>query len=319
VSDVRIALVVPAYNAQGFLTTLFASLRGQSAAFDQVVVCDDASTDATARIAESLGAEVVRQERNAGCSAAKNRALEAVRCPWVHFHDADDLFAEGFVARARERIAASGESFDALLFDVEQRDAATGAVIARSRLPHELELDPARYVVAHTVNNCGVYRVDLVRDLGGFDADPAVLYNEVRAFHLRLALGGARFAVESRIGALTRWTPTSMSQANQAACLNAFAAVTAKAVAARPGGYAAEAAQAYWHAAAGLATHGAMADAERWVRHAVELGHAAPPQASPLFRLLCRIGPTFALHARERLIRLFKPWLRRAPATPLAS
>jgi glycosyltransferase involved in cell wall biosynthesis len=318
VSDVRIALVIPAYNAQGFLPGLFVNLRRQSVAFDQVVVCDDASTDATAEIARQFGAEVVRQESNGGCSAAKNRALEAVRCPWVHFHDADDLFAEGFVARARERIAASGESFDALLFDVEQRDAVTGAVIARSRLPQELELDPARYVIAHTVNNCGVYRTDFVRDLNGFDADPAVLYNEDRAFHLRLALGGARFAVESRIGTLTRWTPKSMSQANRVACLNAFGAVTAKAVAARPGAYPMEAAQAYWQAATGLATHGAMADAERWVRHAVELGHAAPPQASALFRLLCRIGPTFALHARERLIRLFKPWLRRAPVTPAA-
>lgn len=318
-SDVRIALVIPAYNAQAFLPVLFVNLRRQSATFDQIVVCDDASTDATAEIARHFGAEVVRHERNAGCSAAKNRALEAVRCPWVHFHDADDLFAEGFVERARERIAAGGESFDALLFDVEQRDAATGAVIARSRLPHELELNPARHIVAHTVNNCGFYRVDLVSRLSGFDVDPSVLYNEDRAFHLRLALGGARFAVESRIGTLTRWTATSMSQANQVACLNAFGEVTAKAVAARPGAYGPEAAQAYWHAATGLATHGAMADAERWVRHAVELGHAAPPQGSALFRMLCRLGPTFALHARERLIRLLKPWLRRAPATPVAS
>jgi glycosyltransferase involved in cell wall biosynthesis len=310
VSDTRIALVIPAYNAQAFLPTLFVNLRRQSAAFDQVVVCDDASADATAEIARQFGAEVVRHERNAGCSQAKNTALEAVRCPWVHFHDADDLFAEGFVERARERIAAGGESFDALLFDVEQRDAATGAVIARSRLPQELELNPGRYVVAHTVNNCGFYRVDLVRRLSGFDVDPAVLYNEDRAFHARLALGGARFAVESRIGTLTRWTATSMSQANRVACLNAFGAVTAKAVAARPGAYAAEAAQAYWHAAAGLAAHDAMGDAERWVGQAVALGHPVPPQASALFRLLCRIGPVFALHARERLIRLLKPWLR---------
>ncbi|MGH8442676.1 MAG: hypothetical protein ACRETF_07210 [Nevskiaceae bacterium] len=218
-------------------------------------------------------------------------------------------------SRARERIAAGGEEFDALLFDVEQHDAASGAVIARSQLPRELEADPLRYLVAHTVNNCGVYRAEVVRRLGGFDVDPAVLYNEDRAFHLRLALGGTRLAVENSIGTVTRWTATSMSQANRVACLNAFGAVTAKAVAARPGAYTPEAAQAYWQAAAGLAAHGAMTDAERWVGRAVELGHAAPPQGSTLFRLMCRIGPHFALHARERLIRLLKPWLRRTSAT----
>ncbi|MGH8442677.1 MAG: glycosyltransferase family 2 protein [Nevskiaceae bacterium] len=100
-NDVRLALVIPAYNAERFLPALFEDLRRQSAAFDQVVVCDDASTDATADVARRLGAEVVRNQRNAGCSQAKNRALEAVRCAWVHFHDADDLLAEGFVARAR--------------------------------------------------------------------------------------------------------------------------------------------------------------------------------------------------------------------------
>jgi glycosyltransferase involved in cell wall biosynthesis len=314
VSDIRIALVIPAYNAARFLPQLFDDLRRQSAAFEQVVVCDDASTDATAEVARRLGAEVVSHGRNAGCSAAKNTALAAVRCPWVHFHDADDGFAAGFVERARARIAADDAAFDALLFDVEQRDGAGGALIARSSLPRALAADPVRYLVANTVNNCGVYRTEVVRRLGGFDVDAAVLYNEDRAFHLRLALGGARFAVESSVGAVTRRAPGSMSQANPAACLNAFGAVTAKAVAARPGAYVEEAAQAYWHAATGLATHGAMADAERWVGEAVRLGHAAPPQASPLFRLLCRIGPTFALHARERGIRLFKPWLRRATA-----
>ncbi len=313
-SDARIALVIPAYNAERFLPLLFEELRRQSAAFDQVVVCDDASTDATAEVARRLGAEVVRHERNAGCSQAKNRALEAVRCPWVHFHDADDGFAEGFVERARGRIGAGGEGFDALLFDVEQRDAASDALIACSMLPRELEADPLRHLVANTVNNCGVYRTELVRRLGGFDVDPAVLYNEDRAFHLRLALGGARLAVENTVGTITRRSASSMSQANQVACLNAFGAATAKAVAARPGQYQGEAAQAYWHAAAGLAAHGARADAERWVEHAVALGHAAPPRASPLFRLLCRVGPYFALHTRERLIRLLKPWLRPAPA-----
>lgn len=312
-SDARIALVIPAYNAERFLPQLFEDLRRQGASFDQVVVCDDASTDATAAVARQFGAEVVRHDRNAGCSQAKNHALDAVRCSWVHFHDADDLFAQGFVERARARIGAGGESFDALLFDVEQRDAASGAVIARSSLPRELEADPLRYLVANTVNNCGVYRTEQVRRLGGFDTDPAVLYNEDRAFHLRLALGGARFAVESSVGTLTRSSATSMSQANRVACLNAFGAATAKAVAARPGSYAPEAAQAYWQTAAGLAAHGARVDAERWVGRAVELGHATPPQASALFRLLCRIGPVFALHARERLIRLLKPWLRRAP------
>jgi len=58
---------VPAFNEEGTIAKVV--LEAQKYA-DRVVVCDDGSTDLTADIAERLGADVVRHERNLGYGAA---------------------------------------------------------------------------------------------------------------------------------------------------------------------------------------------------------------------------------------------------------
>ncbi|MCR8526471.1 glycosyltransferase family 2 protein, partial [Escherichia coli] len=56
---------------------------------DEVVVMDSGSTDATARIAESLGARVVQQPW-LGFSAQKNAVVAQAKNPWVLLLDSDE-------------------------------------------------------------------------------------------------------------------------------------------------------------------------------------------------------------------------------------
>lgn len=58
---------IPAFNEEKTIAKVV--LRAQRFA-DKVIVCDDGSTDMTGEIAERLGAEVVRHERNLGYGAA---------------------------------------------------------------------------------------------------------------------------------------------------------------------------------------------------------------------------------------------------------
>jgi glycosyltransferase involved in cell wall biosynthesis len=62
-----IVVGVPAFNEERTIAKVV--LQAQKYA-DRVVVCDDGSTDLTAEIAERLGADVVRHERNLGYGAA---------------------------------------------------------------------------------------------------------------------------------------------------------------------------------------------------------------------------------------------------------
>lgn len=62
-----VVIGIPAYNEEHTIARIV--LEAQKFA-DKVVVCDDGSTDYTAKIAESLGAYVVRHEKNGGYGAS---------------------------------------------------------------------------------------------------------------------------------------------------------------------------------------------------------------------------------------------------------
>src|SRR3954447_4134012 len=61
--------VVPAYNEAATIGSVIAKLRADAPDFD-VVVVDDGSTDATARIAENAGVAVLRLPFNLGIGGA---------------------------------------------------------------------------------------------------------------------------------------------------------------------------------------------------------------------------------------------------------
>ena len=62
-----IVAAIPAFNEEA---TIARVVIGSRRHVDKVLVCDDGSTDMTGEIAERLGAEVVRHERNLGKGAA---------------------------------------------------------------------------------------------------------------------------------------------------------------------------------------------------------------------------------------------------------
>ncbi|MDI6844336.1 MAG: glycosyltransferase family 2 protein [Anaerosomatales bacterium] len=70
----RAAVVIPACNAEN---TIGATVRAAAAieGVAQVIVVDDGSTDATARLAEEAGASAIRLARNRGKGAALNEGI----------------------------------------------------------------------------------------------------------------------------------------------------------------------------------------------------------------------------------------------------
>ena len=67
VSKPFVVVGIPAFNEEKAIARVI--LEAQKFA-DAVVVCDDGSTDLTAEIAERLGADVIKHERNSGYGAA---------------------------------------------------------------------------------------------------------------------------------------------------------------------------------------------------------------------------------------------------------
>ena len=71
-----IVALIPAYNEESSIAGVV--LRAQRQV-DKVIVCDDGSRDLTGEIAERLGAEVIRHEKNLGKGVALRDLLRRAR------------------------------------------------------------------------------------------------------------------------------------------------------------------------------------------------------------------------------------------------
>lgn len=101
----RLSLIVAARNAAAHLPRLLASLAADPDPDREIIVCDDASTDATAAVAAAGGARVVSLPQRRGPAAARNRGAAASTGDILVFIDADAAVLPGFSAAVRERLA----------------------------------------------------------------------------------------------------------------------------------------------------------------------------------------------------------------------
>jgi glycosyltransferase involved in cell wall biosynthesis len=310
----RLALAIPAHDAAPHLGRLMDSVHAQSEPFDEVLLYDDASTDATKSVAEAMGATVISGGANVGASIGKNRLAGSASSEWIHFHDADDALAPEFVARAKRWIRE--DSADVVLFATSDRDDLTGAPMwERWWDETALAADPVRYCIVHTVTNCGIYRRQAFLDAGGFDARPEIRYNEDQAMHLRLALRGLRFRCEPYAGVIIYRRSGSMSSGHPIECARAHYKVLEDTAHATGTRYAAELGNELWHLAGVCGSYLDWDYVRRCTSLALELGWRDPVEESGDFRLLARVSPMLAVRVREATVRLFKRELREGVPT----
>lgn len=314
-SEVRptIALCIPAYRAEEHLPRLLDSAKLQNPPFDEIIVCVDASPDATADVARSFDVTVIENEINLGCSASKNQALRAATADWIHFHDADDILLPEFAREAHDWMS-SDQPPDVVIMGYEYLDFRTGSHLATGLQDDtELASDPVGYAIRHKLPNFGIYQREKIVALGGFDQDPATLYNEDVAFHLKLAIGGLSFRASNKVTSINYRHEHSMSAVNATKCHLAHCEVMRRAAEKTGARYSAEIASRIWGAATGLACHQAWQDVDRALSLARQIHSEIPSGQSRAFARLCSvIGPPAAFRLRERMIRIFKPQLREA-------
>lgn len=307
-----LALLIPAYNAAQFLPRLLKSASEQTVPFDEILVYDDCSTDGTADVAERLGARVVRGDVNRGCSAGKNVLLQHTQCTWVHFHDADDVLLPDFVKVARRWMPTN--RYDVVIFACEERDADTKTVISVA-VPdsNALIADPVYETINYKINSIsGIYRLDKLMLVGGYDADPLVLYNEDQAMHCKLARAGLRFAADPTVTVVNLRRQNSMWTANLEKCQRAQFEVMKKAYLGCTSERQVHAvARRLWEIAGVAASLLDWKTAVAAADLAMRLSGPSTTQTTGLFRALCRISPRFALRAREYAIRVIRPQTRR--------
>jgi len=128
-----ISVVVPSFNPEPQLfRRLYQSLLAQTLEDYEVIVVDDASTEADYGLLEDPRFRVVCLARNAGPAAARNRGAAEARATVLFFTDTDCELAPDCLERARARLRAD----EIVIGDTRTRiETAFGTAVALLGFP----------------------------------------------------------------------------------------------------------------------------------------------------------------------------------------
>lgn len=95
-SDVKISVIIPAYNSQATIIQAINSIISQTIPFFEIIIVNDGSSDNTESLVRkfinenpSLNIKIINQN-NSGPSAARNNGINSAIGNWIAFLDADD-------------------------------------------------------------------------------------------------------------------------------------------------------------------------------------------------------------------------------------
>ncbi|MEM0986064.1 MAG: glycosyltransferase family 2 protein [Pseudomonadota bacterium] len=225
----KIAVLIAVYNGAGTIADAVKSALAQTVAPD-VIVVDDHSTDDTLSVARAAGEgsdrlTVVRQPRNMGPSAARNRALALTDADWVTVLDADDRMAPDRLEKLLA-IAEAGD-WDMVADDIKRITDWNHLEDYRRQWREtsfgQIEVGFSEFIRENHRDICGDGR-----ELGflkpimrrGKLADAGLYYNEKMRLcedydlYARAIHAGQRFLVVDPLGYYAFDTPGSLSKAH---------------------------------------------------------------------------------------------------------
>jgi glycosyltransferase involved in cell wall biosynthesis len=149
----KVSVIIPAYNAEGFLERAVRSALTQTERDLEVIVIDDGSIDHTVDVALRIAEQddrvrVLQNGENCGVSLSRNRAIDLASGEWIAVLDADDTWLP---QRIEALLLVSGDCdvvCDDLLFvekpgsdpSSEEPSSLCAWIGFRPRVPHWLTL-----------------------------------------------------------------------------------------------------------------------------------------------------------------------------------
>jgi len=94
-----VSIITPLYNSNNFVGNTIKSVQAQTYLNWELIIIDDASTDESAKIAESFSTQdkrikLIKLDSNKGPAVARNKGIKECSGRYIAFLDSDDLWHE---------------------------------------------------------------------------------------------------------------------------------------------------------------------------------------------------------------------------------
>jgi teichuronic acid biosynthesis glycosyltransferase TuaG len=168
----RISVVIPAYDAERFLSDAVESVLRQTLRDLELIIVNDGSTDATRFLAERFreGDQRVRivDKRNGGLSSARNAGIAAASGDLICFLDADDILLPDKLER-QARFLMDFPGCDLVYSDYYVGDSEMTPIWLESVRPGIVRMDEWLLYRNRFAPLSPLLRARLVAATGGFD------------------------------------------------------------------------------------------------------------------------------------------------------
>ncbi|ASE12152.1 glycosyltransferase family 2 protein [Kocuria rhizophila] len=216
-----VSVVIAVYNGQDMVGQAISSVLRQTHPSIEVFVVDDGSTDHTPEVLAGYEAldrpgravRVLRQE-NAGCGAARNRALELISGDYVTFLDADDELLphhlETMLERYRQLQREPGRERTVVYTNAWQ---CTPSGINAERMVNREAMpapeDQRSVILEYNIGHLfGLFPRAFFEEVGTFD--PEQVFVEDWELWLRAVYSGWRFDRVDEVTVILSWSGSSM-------------------------------------------------------------------------------------------------------------
>jgi glycosyltransferase involved in cell wall biosynthesis len=168
-----VSIVLPAYNAAGFITKTLETVQSQTSQDWELIVVDDGSTDATSAMVTSF----IRQhggrgrcitQENRGIAGARNAGIHAATGQYVAFLDHDDVW---YPQKLKRVLAVFGRHPDVGVVCHDEYVAQQGCVVSTNRSgPYPHDLHKSLLLNGNCLSpSATVVRRSLLLETGGFN------------------------------------------------------------------------------------------------------------------------------------------------------
>ena len=211
-ADFKVSVIIPSYNSASSLADAIISVQAQTLERIEIIIVDDASTDATHDLLRHLMAEderiVYRQlERNTGPAGCRNIGIGLARGEWIATLDSDDTFHPQrlqMLLDAGRRARADLVSDEIWVLEQAQPSARRVNLDVRGRAVRYLSLNSFCEALYSDVENnrhigkTAIYPIVRKSFLEKTSLlfDPALRNGENLVFHFECLLAGARWLFE---------------------------------------------------------------------------------------------------------------------------
>jgi glycosyltransferase involved in cell wall biosynthesis len=200
----RVSVLIPCFNAEGFVGETLESVLGQSWPAIEVIVVDDGSTDASVDVVRRFVGSTVRliEQPHRGQTAALNKCVEYATGEFVQYLDADDLIDQDKIEKQVARLVGHSGAIASAEWGRFRRDPAETVFSSEAVWR---DLSPIDWLVASRAEGLGMMfpalwliPMPIVRTVGPW-AEELTLNNDAEYFtRVLLAASAVLFCAGAR-------------------------------------------------------------------------------------------------------------------------